>query len=330
MLTSDTVWDLTELPDRLAILGGGSAGCELGQAFARLGARVSLVEGADRLLPREDLQAGEILTRALRTDGVQVITGSAVREVAAETGGGGRLELQDGAVVAFDSVLVAVGRTPRTRDLGLASAGVQVDERGFVVTDRWLRTTNRRIWAAGDLTGHPQFTHTAGVHASTAAANAVLGLRRAAATAAIPRVTFTDPEIAAVGAGPDEAAEREGWRVVTRSHDDVDRAVADADTAGFSRLVLDGRGRVVGASLVGPRAGESLAELTLAVRKRMSVRDLAGTIHPYPTYGDGSWNAAIADVREQLAAPRAARAVRALRGLRRRWLDLRPVQRSAR
>ncbi|WP_198954540.1 NAD(P)/FAD-dependent oxidoreductase [Kineosporia sp. R_H_3] len=322
-LTSDTVWDLADLPERLVVLGGGSIGCELGQAFARLGATVTVVEAAPGLLPREDLDAAAVVTDALREDGVTVLTGAAVRQVLPDGPASGRLVLDGDVEVAYDRLLVAVGRTPRTAGLGLETAGVRVDRRGFVQLDKALRTNNPRIWAAGDITGHPQFTHTAGVHASTAASNAVLGLHRAAQTTAIPRVTFTDPEVAAVGVPATDADGRPGWRVVTRRHDEVDRAVAEADTAGFARLVLDGKGRVRGATVVGPRAGESLAELVLAVRLGLRSRDLAGTVHAYPTYGDGPWNAAIADVRAQLATPRAARAVGVLVGLRRRWLGLR-------
>jgi pyruvate/2-oxoglutarate dehydrogenase complex dihydrolipoamide dehydrogenase (E3) component len=345
VLISDTVWELPERPGRLVVLGGGSIGCELGQAFARLGARVTIVEAAPRLLPREDPDASTVVEGALRADGVTVLTGAAVRQVCVDScsggAGGGHLLLDGGGEVGFDRLLVAAGRTPRTGGLGLDLAGVAVDGRGFVVVDEALRTTNRRVWAAGDLTGHPQFTHVAGVHASTAATNAVLGLRRRAQTVAIPRVTFTDPEVASVGesaAGPGtptgtgtpagtrtraEARAGAGRRVVTRAHADVDRAVTDGATAGFSRLVLDRSGRVVGATLVGPRAGESLAELVLAVRLGVKAQQLAGTVHAYPTYGDGPWNAAIADVRGRLAAPGTARLIRALARARRRWLDLR-------
>jgi pyruvate/2-oxoglutarate dehydrogenase complex dihydrolipoamide dehydrogenase (E3) component len=329
VLTSDTVWELAELPDRLVVLGGGSIGCELGQAFARLGARVTIVEAAPRLLPREDPDASSVVEDALRADGVTVLTGAAVRQVTCGAGGG-RLLLAGGLeAVGYDRVLVAVGRTPRTDGLGLDLAGVAVYGRGFVVVDQALRTTNRRVWAAGDLTGHPQFTHTAGVHASTAATNAVLGLRRKAQTVAIPRITFTDPEVAAVGVPAGDAGTGTGTgagtgrRVVTRPHADVDRAVTEGATTGFSRLVLDRAGRVVGATLVGPRAGESLAELVLAVRLGVKARQLAGTVHAYPTYGDGPWNAAIADVRDRLSAPGTARLIRVLAWARRRWLHLR-------
>lgn len=306
-LTTDSVWDLCERPARLVVLGGGTIGCELGQALARLGCAVAVVEAGDRLLATEDPDAARLVTDALRRDGVEVLTGAPV--VAADRGG---VDLEGGRRVDADALLVALGRTPDTRGLGLEAAGVEVGERGFVVVDAQLRTTNPRIRAAGDVTGHPQFTHVAGVHGSVAAANAVLGLRRAAPVRAIPRVTFTAPEVASVG-------DREGATVRTVALDEVDRAVADGRTAGFTRLVLDRRGRVVGATVVGPRAGEALAELTLAVHRGLRATDLAGVVHPYPTYGDGPWNAAIAQVRARLAAPAGRRGTGALLAARRRW-----------
>lgn len=309
-LTSDTVWDLTELPDRLVVLGGGTVGCELGQAFARLGSAVTVVEALDRLLPAEDPDASALVTAALVADGATVVTGVAVSAVR-----GQEIDLDGGRRVPFDRLLVAAGRRPDTHGLGLDAAGVRVDERGFVVVDARLRTTNPRIWAAGDVTGHPAFTHVAGVHASTAASNAVLGLRRAAEVTAVPRVTYTAPEVASVGL----AAGSAGTTTRTRSHDEVDRAITDGRTAGFARLVLDSRGRVVGATVVGPRAGETLAELTLAVAHGLRARDLAGVMHPYPTWGDGPWNAAIAEVRGRLAGRPARRVTRTLTALRRRW-----------
>jgi pyruvate/2-oxoglutarate dehydrogenase complex dihydrolipoamide dehydrogenase (E3) component len=270
------------------------------------------------LIPREDPDAAALITTALRADGVNVRTGVAVREVT-----DGRVLLDGGDQVEFDRLLVAVGRSPRTRDLGLEAAGVHLAERGFIHVDAALRTTNRRIWAAGDLTGHPQFTHTAGVHASLAASNAVLGLRRTAETRVIPRITFTHPEVAGVGISPEDATGRSDLRVLTRPHTHVDRAIAEAETDGYTRLVVDRKSRIVGATIVGPRAGESLAELVLAIREGMTTRDLAATMHAYPTYADGPWNAAIDDVKEQLATPRQARPLRAMASVRRRWLNLR-------
>ncbi|MDQ2757087.1 MAG: FAD-dependent oxidoreductase [Actinomycetota bacterium] len=320
-MTNESVFSLTGLPTRLLVLGGGSIGCELGQAFARLGSQVTVVEAADRLLGREDADAAALVTRALVDDGVEVRTGAAL--VAVRPAGGSFVaELADGSGVAFDSVLVAVGRRPRTSSLGLERAGVELDERGMVRVDARLRTSNPHVWAAGDLTGHPQFTHTAGVHGSLAASNAVLGLRRRVDVALTPRVTFTQPEVAAVGVGLGQARSL-GLTVHTVPHTEVDRAVAEQQSAGFSRLVLDGKGHVVGATIVGPRAGESLAEAVLAARQGLRARDLAASTHAYPTYGDGLWKAALAQVREQLAGGLTGRATHALTALRRVTLRVR-------
>jgi len=320
-LTSDTVWNLTSLPKRLTVLGGGSIGCELGQAFARLGSEVTIIEGADRILPREDPDAAWLVNAALLLDGVSIRTGVPVVKVtSADAGDRGSVALEDGSSVGHDQLLVAVGRKARTGSMGLDAACVAVDERGFVTVDDRLRTTNARIWAAGDLTGHPQFTHLAAVHASTAATNATLGLRRKVLTTAVPRVTFTRPEVAAVGVATEA---KPGRTVVYWSHAEVDRAVAEASTSGFTKLVVDDKGTILGATIVSPRAGESLGELTLAVRHGLRTRDLAATTHPYPTFSDGAWNAAISDVQERLTRPPYARAIRALSGVRRWLLDRR-------
>jgi len=318
-LTSDTVWGLRELPTELVVLGGGSIGCELGQAFARLGSRVSVVEGAPRILPREDPLAAAELARALVEDGVDLHTGSGVARVEPTGPRSGVLHLDSAQQVPFSCLLVAVGRAPRTGDAGLAAAGVEVDDRGFVVVDDLLRTTNPHIWAAGDLTGHPQFTHTAGVHASLAASNAILGVRRKVNLTAVPRVTFTDPEVAAVGL--ETARVPRGLRTLDWSHSHVDRAVTERSTGGFTRLVIDKRGRVLGATVVGPRAGETLAEVTLAISRGLTTRDLAGVTHAYPTYNDGPWNAAIADVQDQLERPATRRALGVLSRARGWWVS---------
>jgi len=315
-LTNESVFGLTRLPGRLLVLGGGSIGCELGQAFARLGSHVTIVEAAERLLIREDPDAAELVTRALSGDGVQLRIGVAMTAVRRD-GSAWVAVLADGSEIGFDTVLVAVGRRPRTSHLGLEAAGVELDERGYVRVDARLRTTNPRIWAAGDLTGHPQFTHTAGVHGTLAASNAVLGLRRRVDVSSIPRVTFTQPEVAAVGVSL-EKARALGLTVRTVEHVEVDRAIAEQQTAGFSRLVLDGKGRVVGATIVGPRAGESLAEAVLAARHGLRARDIAAATHAYPTYSDGLWKAAIAQVQAQLAGGVTGRAVKAMAAVR-RW-----------
>lgn len=291
VVTSDSIWDLTALPERLLVVGGGPIGCELGQAFARLGSAVTLVEAGARLLPNEDAEAARIITAALAADGIDVRTGTTV---------------DPEAVQAADVVLVAVGRSPRIAGLDLKEAGVELTDGGHVWVDRRLRTDNPRIWAAGDVTGHPSFTHVAGVHGSLAATNAVLGLRRTVDLSAMPRIVFTQPELAAVGV--DRPGEQH--RAYTVAHSEVDRAVAEDERSGFSRLVLGRRGRVVGGCVVGPRAGESLAEVTLAVQHGLKARHIAATTHPYPTWGDGIWKAALEQLREDLTSPWAQRATR--------------------
>ncbi len=314
-VTSETIWELGELPARLAVIGGGPVGCELGQAFARLGSEVTMIVRS-RILPREDPEAADLVRESLKTDGVRILEHTGIDgAVATETIS--RIRLQDGSTIDADTVLLATGRTPRTAGLGLDRIGVSLDDRGNVVTNSRMMTSNPLIWAAGDVTANPHFTHLAGVQASVAAMNAVLGLKRQV-SGTVPRVTFTFPEVAAVGL---TAADRDRrHRAQTVRHTHVDRAVTQDVTGGFTRLIVDRRGKILGGTIVGPRAGESLAEVTLAVQKGLTTSDIAGTTHPYPTYSDGVWNAAIADVRARLGSPRGRRTLAALFWLRRVWL----------
>lgn len=320
-LTSDSVWSLTELPGRLLVLGGGPIGCELGQGFARLGSTVTIVEGAERLIPGETPPASDALARAFDADGIDVRTGVKLSSIDPDRdadGQGRRVALlDDGSEVEFDVVLVSVGRRPRTSSLGLEAAEVALTDSGHIEVEPTLRTTNPRIWAAGDLTGYAPFTHTAGNHGSLAASNAVLGLRRTVAPDLIPRVTYTSPEVASFGIAADS---KPGLIVHTVPHSEVDRAVAEGRTHGYSQLVLDAKGVVVGASIVGPRAGESLAEALLAAQQGLKARSMAGAIHAYPTWSDGIWKAALAQGRNDLAATPAKQATTALAKVRRKWL----------
>jgi pyruvate/2-oxoglutarate dehydrogenase complex dihydrolipoamide dehydrogenase (E3) component len=298
VLTNENLWDLDVLPEELVILGGGPVGCELGQAFARLGSRVTMVHRGTRLLPREDPEASSILATALQRDGVRLLlddVASVVTSGAAGAAGGGTLETRSGHILPFTHLLAATGRIPRSRGFGLEQAGVALDDAGHIITDRHLRTSSPRIWAAGDVTAYPKYTHTAGVHASIAAGNAILGPLRAVSRIETPRVTFTDPEIAAVGSPTGTGGSEE-----TVPHTHQDRAVTEQRLEGFTRLVFDGRGRITGGTIVGPRAGESLGEVSLAVQRRLTATAVAGATHPYPTHNDGVWNAAIARMRKVL------------------------------
>lgn len=318
-LTSENIWELEKLPEKLLILGAGSIGCELGQAFARLGSEVTLIDSAERILPREDESSSRILTNQLTSEGVKILTSVKVKSIESAFNGEGFIffDLPDDTSrkISFDRILIAVGRSPRSRGIGLEKAGVELTTQGFVAISDSLRSTNRNIWAAGDITGHPQFTHLAGVHGSTAASNAVLGLSRKAEVKVVPRVTFTDPEVAAVGIASN--TNNSNLRVLERHNGDVDRAITESKVGGITKIVIDSKGKIVGGLIVGPRAGEALAEVTLAIRMGLTTRDLASTIHPYPTYGDGLWSIAIADVRNQLMAPRVKFIFQILRSLTR-------------
>lgn len=306
-VTSESVWDLDQLPGRLVVIGGGPLGCELGQAFARLGSQVALVARSG-ILTREDLDAAALVRESLVNDGVHVVEHTEIDRVSARRDGSSTVHTCDGHGLDADVVLVAAGRIPRTADLGLETVAVERDDTGHVVVDSRMRTSHPSIWAAGDVTPYPEFTHLAGVHGSTAASNAVLGLRRTVSDT-VPRVTYTFPELAAVGITvPTDPTHTTS----TIHHDDTDRAVTEHDTRGMARIVVDKRGRILGGTVVGPRAGESLAELTLAVQQRLTTRDLTATTHPYPTYSDALWNAAIAHTRSTLSSPLARASMKAL------------------
>ncbi len=287
-LTNETVWDITELPRRLTILGGGPIGCELGQAFARLGSEVTIVEREPTLLPREEPEAGRLLAERLAGEGVDVLVDQGARGVA-WNGDGGRLELAGAGTVAFDRLLVAAGRSPATAGLGLEAVGVETDEAGAVRVDERLRTSGRRIFAAGDVVGG-QFTHLAAHHAGVVVSNALFRARRRAPTA-VPGVVFTDPEIARVGLT--EAQARAGGGGTRRfDHNELDRAVTAGVTDGFAKLVTGPRGRLIGVTLAGPSSGESIAGLGAVVARGGRVREVLGTVHPYPTFSEAASRAA--------------------------------------
>ncbi|WP_372789529.1 NAD(P)/FAD-dependent oxidoreductase [Paraconexibacter sp.] len=308
-LTNETVWGLTEVPPRLAVIGGGPIGCELGQAFARLGSDVTIIDVEDRVLPREEPFASAALADALRADGITLRLGARVEQVDGHQGAatltlGG---VDPGSVVA-DRILVAAGRRPRIEDLGLETVDVRV-ERGAIAVDSTLRTSNRRVLAVGDVIGGLAFTHVAAHHARVATLNALFGLRRRADAAPIPWVTFTDPEVAHVGLTEAQARERWGARTVIAcsSYDQVDRAITARETVGGARLVGDPKGRLVGATLVGRGSGESIAELTAWIAMGEKLERVSQTVHAYPTYAEAAARAADEHLRARFATPRVRR-----------------------
>ena len=307
-LSTDSVWDLRELPERLVVLGGGPIGCELGQAFARLGSQVTLVEMVDRLLAREDPRASELIASRLSEDGVDVRTDRRASEVRAAGDGGHELALdgpQGTETVAFDRILVATGRSPRTDGLGLDTVGVRVDERGAVLVDRRLRSSARGIYAVGDVTGLLPFTHVAAHHARVAAPNALFHTRTKT-SGTLPWVTFTDPEVARVGLTETEAREQWGDRVVIAESDyhELDRAITSGEAYGFAKLVGDPRGRLIGATVAAPGGGEAIAELTAWVSQRAKIDAVSRTVHAYPTLAEGPARAADDHLAARYSTPR--------------------------
>lgn len=310
--TSETLWDLTTLPKRLVVLGGGPIGCELAQAFARLGSRVTLVEQGPRLLPREDAEVSELIEARLRAEGLDLRL--AARALRAEcTKDERHLVVQEGpneAALPYDELLVAVGRRPRLQGLGLETLGLPTD-RPLELTAS-LQTRFPHLYACGDVAGRWQFTHTAAHTAWYAAVNALFGpllaLRGGRFTVderAIPWAIFTDPEVARVGFSEAEAQARGLAYEVTRyALDDLDRAIADGETEGFVKvLTVPGKDRLLGATIVGAHAAELIAEFVLALRHGLGLNQILGTIHAYPTwmeankYVAGRWKQAHAPER---------------------------------
>ena len=277
-LTNESVFDLRARPDTLIVIGAGPSGCELAQALARLGTRVTMIESSDRVLPREERDAGALVHDRLRQEGVEVLLKTQVTAVRwAEA----RFAVQhDGNLTQADALLVASGRAPRVDDLRLEAAGVSYDAEGVTVDDR-LRTTNPRIYAAGDVCSKIRFTHAADAMARIVVRNALFFGRTRVSSLVIPWCTFTSPEVGRVGEAGDEAAAA-GARAITIALSSVDRAVVDDATEGFVRL-YHRQGRIVGATVVAPDAGELVSAITLAMRCGTSLGDLSSAVFPYPT-----------------------------------------------
>lgn len=287
-ITNEQVFDLTELPDRLLVVGGGPIGCELGQAFARFGARVTLVELGERLIPIDDPEAAAMLLESLRGDGVDVRLRTELREVAPVDGG---LEAtfadpRGEARMVFDKILVAVGRIPNIDGLGLDTAGVKSTPQGIEV-DRWQRTSNRRIYAVGDVAKGPNFTHAAFAQGATSVYSALLPFLARKPRSPMSWVTFTDPEVAHVGLRWSELeALGDQVQTITLGLDHNDRARTDGDTRGFGRVhVQRGTNRVLAATFVCRHAGELIGEMAVLMTVNKGLTTILDTVHPYPTKG---------------------------------------------
>jgi len=296
-LTSETLWDefakRSAAPQRLIILGGGPIGCELAQSFQRLGSQVTLIEMAERLLLKEEADAATIVTQRLHADGVEILTGNkAVRfekdKCLIVEGTRGERPL------AYDDVLIAVGRKPRISGFGLEELGLVID--GKLPVDGFLRTNIPHILCAGDVAGKQQLTHGGSHEAWYASVNALARpfKKYRADYRVLPRVTYTEPELAAVGLTEADATQLGIAFDVTRYDlDDLDRAIAEGERTGFVKiLTAAGSDRILGATVIGEHAGEILAEITFAMKHQMGLRKILATIHPYPTWSEATKYAA--------------------------------------
>lgn len=307
-LTSDTLWDLRELPKRLLVLGGGPIGCELAQAFQRLGSQVTQVEMADRILMREDTEVSALVAARFRAEGINLLTShKAVRFLAHDDEKILIAEHNENKVrIAFDVVLCAVGRAANVKGYGLEELGIRTTKANTVETNDYLQTLYPNIFAAGDVAGPFQFTHTASHQAWYAAVNGLFGRFRKfkADYSVIPWATFTEPEVARVGLNEQDAKAKNIPYEVTVYHlDDLDRAIADEEAHGFVKvLTVPGKDRILGVTIAGEHAGDLIAEYVLAMKHGLGLNKILGTIHIYPTlaeankYAAGAWKRAHAPV----------------------------------
>lgn len=283
-LTNESVFGLTERPRRLLVIGGGPIGCELAQAFRRLGSEVVIIDLGERILAKDDPDASAIVQRRLAAESIELVL--AAKIVRVEGGELGRAVVVDRGNgeerLVGDAILVAAGRVPNIDGLGLEVAGVVARKQGVEVDDR-LRTSNRRILAVGDVASRYQFAHAADALARIAIQNALFFGRKRASALVVPWCTYTDPEVAHVGLTASDAAERRDVTTFTIPLEEVDRAIIDGAAEGFARVHADRKGRILGATLVSRHAGESIGELVLAMTTGTRLGALAGVIHPYPT-----------------------------------------------
>jgi len=290
VLTNETVFSLTELPRRLAVVGAGPIGCELAQAFARFGSDVWLIDTQHGILPREEPDCAEIVRRSIERDGVRVLCCGKSLRVDRRAEGIGLVLESHGQQHDFevDRVLMATGRTPNVEGLGLEAAGVAFDRRAGVAVNERLQTSNPAIYAAGDVCSAYKFTHAADFMARIVIQNALFLGRKRMSALTIPWCTYTSPEIARVGLSPAEAQQR-GMAIdsFTQPFETLDRAVLDGETEGLVRVhVARGSDRIVGATIVAAHAGDLIGEVALAMTNRIGLGRIGGTIHPYPTQGD--------------------------------------------
>ncbi len=314
-LTNTTLFDLTTIPESVGIIGGGYIACEMGQSLARLGASVTIFERGDRLLKRDDAELVAVLTDALKADGVTVRTGATILGVESLCPGA-RVLLADGTCYEFATLLVATGRKPNTDSLNLRDVGVETNEHGAVVTNAYGRsTTAETIWASGDVTGAHLYSHMAEQTAKAVARNILLPGAQKLPLDLVPYATFTSPELAHVGLTEAKARERHGDAVQVLRHSFMqdDRAIVEGTTIGLVKVVTLGPlGKILGATVCGPRAGELIHEWVMALHHKLPISAIADLVHVYPTLNVSNQRAAQKWYSGVLSAPLVTGALRVL------------------
>ncbi|MCL1473917.1 dihydrolipoyl dehydrogenase family protein [Argonema antarcticum] len=299
-ISNEQVFQLNKRPDSLAVIGGGPIGCELGQAFSRLGTEITIIASSDYLLPKEDPEAAKVVQSQFESEGIRVITKTRVERVEIADG---KKQLWAGKQkIAVNEILIATGRKPNIESLNLEAAGVEIDKQGVKINAK-LQTTNPRIYACGDVIGGYQFTHVAGYEASVVLKNALFFPLSKTNYRVIPWATFTDPELARVGLTEQQARQEYGDNIYVLRCDfaDVDRAQAEAATSGFAKIITRSNGEILGATLVGPSAGELIHEVVLAMSNKLKVSALSGIIHIYPTLAEVNSKAALQLTKQKYA-----------------------------
>lgn len=304
-LTNEDVYSLKSVPKKIVILGGGPIGCEMAQAFQHLGSEVHLVQRNKRLLPKEEPEASALILEKFKKGGIHIYLESTTTKIERAPKNGVKVAiLHDGSTksIAADAVLLAIGRRPNIETLGVSKIGIRVNDRGIEHNHK-LQTNIRHIYVAGDVAGDYQFTHWAGIQATTAVRNMFLPIKKTFAPKVLSWVTFTNPEIAHVGLSEEMIQKRKMvYKTIMIDYDKIDRAVAEGHTEGFIKMFVGQNGRIIGAQIVGYRAGELIHELVLAMECDIHVKRLSSIIHAYPTYSSGIQQALFQSLEETAAS----------------------------
>jgi pyruvate/2-oxoglutarate dehydrogenase complex dihydrolipoamide dehydrogenase (E3) component len=313
-VTNEEIFNLEKLPEHLLILGGGPVGVEMAQAFARFGSQVTLIEKAERILPNSDPEIAETLMQVFASEGIELALNKTVTAIESDEAGT-KVIMQDGSAVRGDKLLVAIGRRPVIDGLDLENAGVEFSARGVTVNAK-MQTTNHRIYACGDVTGLMPFTHVAEQQAGVIIANMIFKIPKRMDYRVVPSVIYTEPECAQVGVSVAETLGDKNIEIVRFEMSELDRAVAEHTTTGFIRLIVK-KGRLVGAHMIGPHAGDVIHELVLAIQGKMKLSKITAMVHAYPSYAQVNRRAASVYFRDKLFSKGTKRLV----GFLNRWFS---------